>query len=265
MITPRPKKLRKKRFSLEQFAPESKWGRFLYFYLLVPFACLLFVYLLLDNMIMPIITRHGSEFALMDVTGKTQDAAADILEEAGLGMEISAQEYRSDKPAGTILSQYPAAGSKIKSGRIIKVSISSGTRDVAIPTLAGFTIRQARLNIEASGLVLGDIAWTYSDSLPESVVVFSYPAAGTTIPVGATVNLMVNRGQLQGTILMPDLVGKTLDEAKKALEDVKLKLGNVRLKKNPNFLPETVLEQSVEADTELEMGDEIDLVISTTD
>jgi beta-lactam-binding protein with PASTA domain len=265
MITPRPKKLRKKAFSLERFAPESRRGRFLYYYLLIPLAVLFVVYLLINNLVMPIIVRHGSEFPLMDITGKSQDEATSILDEAGLGIEISAQEYRSDKPEGTIMSQYPEPGVKIKSGRIIKVSISSGAKDIIIPALSGFTIRQAKLNIEAAGLILGDIAWTYSDSLPESVVVFSYPSAGANIPVGSAVNLMVNRGQLEGTVLMPDLVGKTLDEARKIIDDVKLKLGQVRYKKNPNFLPETVLEQSIEADIELETGDEIDLVVSTTD
>ena len=265
MFIPRPKKLRKKTFSLEKFAPESRRGRFLYYYLLVPVAVLFFVYLFFNNLVMPLVIRHGSEFPLMDITGKSQAEATSILDEVGLGIEISAQEFRSDKPAGTVISQYPAPGIKVKSGRTVKVSISSGAKDIIIPALAGFTIRQAKLNIEASGLILGDIAWTYSDSLPESVVVFSYPSAGANIPVGSAVNLMVNRGQLQGTILMPDLVGKTLDEARKIIDDVRLKLGQVRYKKNPNFLPETVLEQSVEADIELETGDEIDLVVSTTD
>jgi serine/threonine-protein kinase len=180
-------------------------------------------------------------------------------------MEIKSQEYHLDKPVGTIISQYPPEGTKVKSGRIVKVTISSGKKDVTIPPLAGFSVRQAKLNIEAAGLMLGDIAWTFSDSLPENVVVFSYPATGTEVTAGTEVNLMVNRGRVAGIVYMPNLVGKPLEDAKKMLEEVGLNLGLVTHVRNENYLPETVIEQSAPEATELEPGEEIDLIVSTTE
>jgi serine/threonine-protein kinase len=180
-------------------------------------------------------------------------------------MEVTSEEYHPDKPEGTILSQYPQALTKVKAGRTIKVVKSSGQKLVQIPQLAGFSVRQAKLNIEAAGLELGDIAWTFSDSLPERVVVFSYPSSGAEIPHGSRVNLMVNRGRLSGIVFMPQLVGKTYDEAEDALKKLGLKVGLVTHVRNENYLPGTVLEQSVEQATELEVGEEIDLIVSTTE
>jgi beta-lactam-binding protein with PASTA domain len=265
MPLPRPKKQRPKGFFLDRFAPDSRRGRFLYYYLSVPLACLIIIYLLFNNLIMPIVTRHGSEFALPDVVGKSEESARQILESSGLRLEVTSKEYQANKPEGTVLSQYPPAGTMVKSGRIIKVGSSIGQKLVIIPQLAGFSLRQAKLNIEATGLVMGEIAWTYSDSLPENVVVFSYPASGAEIPSGSTVNLMVNRGRLGGIVYMPNLIGKTLDDAKKMIVEVGLKLGTVTHVRDENYLPETVLEQSVEEATELEPGEEIDLKVSTTE
>nr|MBN2278602.1 PASTA domain-containing protein [candidate division Zixibacteria bacterium] len=234
-------------------------------FIIIPIAALLVLYFFFDSIFMPLVTRHGSEFELPDIIGYRKDAAEEMLTLMDLDTEVTSEEYHADKPEGTVLSQYPPAGTMVKSGRIIKVVVSSGQKLVEVPPLGGFSVRQAKLNIEAANLVLGDIAWTFSDSLPERVVVFAYPASGTMIPIGSQVNLMVNRGSLSGIVFMPKLVGHSLEEAVAILHNLGLKVGLVTHVRDENYLPETVLEQSVEEATELEQGEEIDLKVSTTE
>lgn len=250
---------------INRIFPEMTWRRTALNYVIIPFVILIVAYLFVDMLFMPWVTRHGSEFELPEVTGYEIEGAREILEMVELGIEVTSEEYHPDKPTGTVLSQYPAAGTMVKSGRIVKVVISIGQKDVVVPPLAGFSVRQAKLNIEAANLLLGDIAWTFSDSLPERVVVFSYPASGTEIPIGSPVNLMVNRGSLSGIVFMPRLVGRSLEEAVTILDDLGLKVGLVSRIRDENYLPETVLEQSFEEATELEVGEEIDLIVSTTE
>jgi beta-lactam-binding protein with PASTA domain len=64
---------------------------------------------------------------------------------------------------------------------------------------------------------------------------------------------------------MPRLIGMNLSSAKKLLEEKTLKLGLVTQRADENYLPETVLEQSEPEGTELDVGTEIDLVVSSTD
>jgi eukaryotic-like serine/threonine-protein kinase len=246
------------------FPERSFQHRFLLF-IVIPIAIMLVLYVIVDDIVMPIITRHGSEFELPTIAGYQFKDSEYLLSKLDLKVEVISEEFHPDKAEGTILSQYPAAGTMVKSGRTVKVVTSIGQKLVPIPPLAGFSVRQAKLNIEAAGMILGDIAWTFSDSLPERVVVFSYPPSGTEIPIGSMVNLMVNRGRLSGIVYMPRLVGRSYEEAESLLVELDLKMGLVTMVRNENYLPGTVLEQSVEMAIELDVGEEIDLIISTTE
>jgi len=249
----------------KDYLPVKSYRRRITSFLVVPFLILLLVFIFIDSVVMPMVTRLGSEFELPSVVGYEINGATEMLQLIDLKIDVTSEEYHADKPTGTVLSQYPAAGTMVKSGRTIKVVSSVGQKSVSVPPLAGFSVRQAKLNIEAAELSLGDVVWTFSDSLPERVVVFSYPASGTEIPIGSPVNLMVNRGSLSGIVFMPRLVGRALDEAVTILDDLGLKVGLVSEIRDENYLPQTVLEQSVEVATELEVGEEIDILVSTTE
>jgi eukaryotic-like serine/threonine-protein kinase len=253
------------RIYYDSFLPAKSRRRKVINYLIIPFFILLIVFLFFDSLLMPWITRHGNEFELPSVVGYEIAGATEMLELINLKIEVTSEEYHADKPTGTVLSQYPAASTMVKSGRIIKVVTSIGQKFIPVPPLAGFSVRQAKLNIEAAEMSLGDVVWTFSDSLPERVVVFSYPASGSEIPIGSPVNLMVNRGSLSGIVFMPRLVGRSLEEAVTILDDIGLKVGLISEVRDENYLPQTVLEQSVEVATELEVGEEIDLMVSTTE
>ena len=83
--------------------------------------------------------------------------------------------------------------------------------------------------------------------------------------LGAPVNLMVNRGRASSFTYVPHVVGLTLAEAQKRIEDKNLRVGVVTYKKDDAYLPETVLEQSDPPGAELDIHTEIDLVVSKTD
>ena len=231
----------------------------------VLFLVWLGLFLILDYLVMPKWTRHGQEFALPDVVGKPIVNAGATLTGLHLRLEVTSQEYNPAVPEGTTLSQYPLAGTMVKEDRIVKVVISLGKRDVRVPKLAGVSVRQAQLDLETTGLTLGEISWTHSDTLPEMMVVFSFPRAGEKVSMGSKVNIMVNKGRAEGVVYMPNLVGLPLEDASSQLTRLGLALGKVKRVRNQNFLPETVLEQSAPPAAELFTGDEINLVVSKTD
>lgn len=250
---------------LDKYLPLGSRKRKIVLWAGIPLLLVIFAYIAVDDIIMPRITRHGDEFTLPNLSNRTVVEASVTLDDLNLGYEVASTEYVPGVAKGLIINQFPHAGTKVKEGRTIKFVVSAGQRLIAIPALAGQSVRQAMLNLETTGLTLGEIAWAFSDTLPERVVVFSYPAAGTEIPMGSPVNLMVNRGRASSFTYVPQLVGLTLIEARKRIEDKNLRLGVVSQKKNNDYLPETVLKQSDPAGTELDMGTEIDLVVSTTD
>lgn len=244
--------------------PYGSWRRRIVLGILIPLFCAVVVWLVIDNLVMPTITRHNTEFPLPDCVGQRTIEAAFTLEELGLKHEVASQEYSPGKAQGIILAQFPVSGTKVKEGRTVKFIVSMGQKLVFIPETAGKSVRQAILDLETAGLVLGEIAWAFSDTLPERVVVFSYPAAASEIPLGSAVNLMVNHGRASTFTYMPGICGVTLDEAQKRLADKDLKVGVITYRTDENYLPETVLEQSEPEGSELDIGTEIDLVVSST-
>ncbi|HDL03747.1 MAG TPA: PASTA domain-containing protein, partial [candidate division Zixibacteria bacterium] len=140
--------------------PAGSWRRRIVHFAVYPLIALLILFFFFDDIVMPLVTRHGSEFELPDIIGYQKEDAVELLKMVDLGLEVTSEEYHPDKPPGTVLSQYPKSGIMVKSGRIIKVVTSIGQKFVKVPQLAGFSVRQAKLNIEAANLILGDVAWT---------------------------------------------------------------------------------------------------------
>ncbi len=245
--------------------PEGSFLRAVVLWGLVPIVGILILVLIVDNMVLPIITRHGTEFPVPDFVGQRLVEARMTLTDTELGFEVASEEYSPGKEKGLILAQFPIGGTKVKSGRNIKFVVSLGQKKVSIPDVAGLSVRQARLNLETAGLAMGDIAWAFSDTLPEKMVVVSYPPAGTEVTYGAPVTLMVNRGRSADFTYVPELVGLTLEVAQQRLADKQLKAGIITRRLDDQYLPETVLEQSEMEGTELEPGTEIDLLISVTE
>lgn len=230
----------------------------------LPIAIILLSIIVVDKVVMPAVTRHGEEFALPDFTDQKLFETQVALNDLHLSYMVKSQEYSPGKEEGVILQQFPIPGTMVKPGREIKFVVSLGKKLVAIPNMHGLSVRQAMLDLETEGLVLGEIAWAFSDTIPERVVVFSYPAASTEVPLGSPVNLMVNRGRASTFTYMPKVVGLPMSEAVKQLEGKSLKVGVVTYRTDENYLPETVLEQSEPEGAELDVGTEIDLVVSST-
>lgn len=248
----------------ERWFPLGSFRRKLLGWIGIPVLCCIFLFLVFDKFVMPTITRQGTEFTLNDFSGQRLIEVELQLQDLGLTSEVASKEYAPGKEAGVILHQFPVGGTKVKKGRAVKFVVSLGQKLVSVPQVAGKSVRQATLDLEATNLQLGEIAWAFSDTLPERVVVFSYPAAETEIPIGSKVNLMVNRGRSTDFTFVPSVTGLTLSVAVEKLQEKSLKVGSISRQTDNNYLPETVLSQSEPGGTEVEVGSSINLVVSTT-
>lgn len=257
-------KLRKQRTGfLANKLPYGTLQRKIVLWVIAPLLVMAVLYVVVDDIVMPTITRHGTEFTLPSYVEQRLIEARIELNDLNLRFEVASEEFSPGIPEGVILSQSPVAGTKVKTGRAIKFVVSAGQKFVSIPNLAGLSVRQALMDLETAGLELGEITWAFSDTLPEKVVVFTYPTAGREIASGSPVTLMVNKGRSADFTFVPKVVGLTLNEARTVLGSKQLRVGVVNSRIAVDLLPETVMEQSETAGTELEINTEIDLVVST--
>lgn len=234
-------------------------------YIIIPLILLWLLFMIGNKMVMPLITRHGSEFALPDVVGLTQAEAEETLGKDGLELQVTGREYSPDKPEGMILTQLPLAGMMVKEGRSIKVIISAGVKIAEVPDVFGLPIRQADLALQKAGFVIGDMHWTNVDSLPENVAIETIPSSGTVLPLGSSVSLAVNQGSRSDFVFMPALVGKPFDRARSLVDSLGLFLAEPVYVRDTLLLPNTVIEQHPTRNTQVTQGDSIWVSVSSTD
>ncbi|MGY1718226.1 Stk1 family PASTA domain-containing Ser/Thr kinase [Blastococcus sp. SYSU DS0552] len=87
---------------------------------------------------------------------------------------------------------------------------------VTVPAFAGLDQVTAEQRITEAGLAVGDVTTEASATVPEGQVVSSTPPSGARVDAETPVNLVVSAGP--DTILVPNVVGLTEDQARANLE-----------------------------------------------
>ena len=93
---------------------------------------------------------------------------------------------------------------------------SSESEQIEVPSVTGQTLDEAKAQIASAGFTVGTVTQTYSDTVDTGKVISQDPTAKTKKAKGSTINLTVSQGKQE--IEVPDLTGKTAEEAKKALQ-----------------------------------------------
>jgi len=130
---------------------------------------------------------------LPDVVGKTVAAATEALKAAGYEVQVADGVPSDAQPAGSVVSQEPAAGTRALKGAKVTLRPSAGAAAVEVPKLVGMNHKQAKDVAEKAKLQL-KIQWV---ALPETfsyIVLRQNPAAGQSVAPGTEVVVTVNRG-----------------------------------------------------------------------
>jgi len=185
------------------------------------------------------------------LVGQTETAARETLSGLGLTAEVT-PEASADVPAGNVISQDPAPQTKVDEGTAVRLNVSSGVEQVAVPDgLVGSSTSEARAALLAAGLQVGDLNSTPSTK-PENEVLSTDPASGTQVPAGTRVSLTFSSGQQT----VPNLVGKTQAEATAIITQAGWE-PVVQTEENGTVAPGTVFAQTPAADTPLDSGQRV--------
>lgn len=106
-------------------------------------------------------------------------------------------EYNEEKEVGVVLEQTPVAGESInaKSTIVLKVSKGEENQNVAVPKVTGLSEEQARNDLTAVGLVVGNVAQAESATVEKGKVITQTLSAGQEVPSGSIVNLVISSGK----------------------------------------------------------------------
>ncbi len=195
--------------------------------ILIIFGALVLLFVLFNYLIMPWYVKHASLVKVPSVVGLQFNEAKKVLENSGLDVKQGDVRYDETKPVGLVMEQNPSVDQMVKNGRRIYLTVCGGEQLVEVPKLVGRTLRDAKFSLEQRNLQIGDIVKKFSNEYTEDVVVSQILQPGSKVKKLTKVDLIVSNGQQIGDIIIPDVIGKKLDEAKKILEDKKLKVGKI--------------------------------------
>ena len=222
--------------------------------------CLL--YLLCTEAIMPIYTRHGQEIEVPDVVGLSFTEAYTILSDHNFKIIKDRDTFDSQYPPGYVVSQNPLPHSKVKKWRRIYLTVSKGERIVLMPKLIGQSERNAEILISQLSLVLRNVNYEYSPLHLKDVVIDQSIAENERLRQGTEVEIVVSLGLIPEKFIMPDVVGKLLEDARKSIEKAGLSVGRITYQTTDKLLPNTVIEQSLKPETETTQGAPVNLIVS---
>ena len=185
-----------------------------------------------------IFNRNLAEIAVPDVTNMTVVEAQKLLEEKEFKVELEEKYGDPDKyKPGTVMEQSPKAGEKRKQGSLIILTICKGAELKAVPDVTGMSLTKAEQTLEAAGFKVGNVTKRHVDGEKLSAVLSQSPNGTDKAPKGSKIDLVVNEGDKA----VPNIIGKSVDEAKGMLEQAGLKLGEIKKVTDANAKKNVVL------------------------
>ena len=203
----------------------------------------------------------SKEVEVPDFTGMTFEGAEEAAAEANLKVERGEDVYSPDQEEGKVTSQNPEEGTKVSEGKVITIYISKGKKDGVMPRIVGKDLDAARSELESYGFSIS-LVREVTSSMPKNTVTKQSIVAGTTCEKGTQIEVEVSDGKGKVMTKMPNLIGKTPDEANALLSEAGLKAGVPTFEETSETAQNLVFWQSYPYGTELEEGTEVTYKVS---
>ena len=179
-------------------------------------------------------------------------------EQAGFTVTFGPPRYDEKIPRDIVLVQEPGATERIVKGGQITLILSLGPERYTVPDVVGKTFDLAQLDLRNAKLVATRGPDKYDDNLPKGVVISVDPPVGTEVKPGSKITVTVSKGK--SPLSVPNLVGKNINEARTALQQ--LGLQPVEQYVDSDKPKDQVIGQNPPDGTGVEKGAEVKLQVS---
>ncbi|WIM67728.1 Stk1 family PASTA domain-containing Ser/Thr kinase [Corynebacterium breve] len=157
---------------------------------------------------------------LPDVAGQERNAAQQQLEDLGLQVEI-VEEPSPDVPRNNVIRMNPEAGSHLREGTTVNLTVSSGPEMTDVPDVSGKSPQEAVQILSGAGLELNsEFDEEESDTVESGLIIRQNPPAGTQLSKGSKISIVVSAGKEK--VRIPSLIGMDADAASETLSSLGL-------------------------------------------
>lgn len=194
-------------------------------------VAIFFAFIFASSIILHCYTRHDSYVEVPNFNKLTFRQSLELAEDKDLRVEVIDSVFSLDLLPGTVVEQDPKPGTKVKKNRRILLIVNAiMPQKVAFPNIEGVSLRQAVAVLESDGLMVGRISYT-PDIATHIVLSCKWKGKkirpGDMIYKGSYVDLTLgNAGSLKN-VVVPNLSGLSLREARKQLTLSYLNTGKI--------------------------------------
>lgn len=180
--------------------------------------------------LLKLITRHNRELEVPSFINMTMEEAQQVAAANHMRIEITDSVYINRMEPGAIYRQNPKEGSMVKKNRRILLTINAKlAKTVQMPSLVGYSLRQAQSELVANQLRVGNLIYRQdlaTNNVLEQHYNGSIIAPGRNIPVESRIDLVLGLNDQDTLTYIPQLRGTPYSRLKATLTENSLNLAS---------------------------------------
>ena len=200
---------------------------------------------------------NSMEIVVEDYVGSVYDDALEDELDDIFRIKVK-YEYSENIDSGKIIRQIPAAGATrkgIKGKQIADLTlyVSQGIEQIVMADYTYADKRQTQIDLKNKGLKVTVIE-EYNDIVPDDCVISTTPKAGEPVAAGSTVLVMVSKGEMVDTTVVPSFLGSNTVQAYEMLVQSDLRLGTITYRYSDGAAYGIIIDQSLAVGTSAPKG-----------
>lgn len=214
-------------------------------------------------------THHGESIAVPQLVGLNPAEAEQMLAETGIVCEVVDSVHEKNIAPGQIVEQTPVAGTSVKSGRVIYITINAKKKKtIMVKDMRNRPLREVESLLVAEDLIIEEVVRVPSE-YNDLVLDVKYQGRplepNAQIPQGSRLVLEVGSSSESGEeVVVPQLIGLTPAMAEQRILENQLVVGRIDFDETPNGNENAyfVYQQSKRAGSMTGAGSRIDIKLS---
>lgn len=205
-------------------------------------------------------TTESENVTMIAVAGMSVAEAEKSLKEMGL---LTAFTYVESEAyaKNLIISADITAGTEVKKGTTVVLTVSAGTEGREVPDIMGLSYEEAADKLAEEGFSINKTE-SYSDTVAKGNIISQSPVSGQKAPVGSVITVKVSLGEEDNKVRVPNLMGIPEDEAVAKLIEAGLTVGNTAEMHSTGYESGLVCYQSYSQGSYVEEGTAVDIKVS---
>lgn len=176
-------------------------------------------------------TLHGQTQKVPKLKGEFWHDVDGLLADGDFSAVVADSIFLKEVEGGKIIDQDPVEGYEVKQGRKIYLTVSAyAPPQISMPDLNDMSLRQATTLLETFGLEVGELTYkpdVCANCILEQLYEGKEVHAGTSIPKGSVIDLVLGQGLSNELTNVPYLIEFTADLAADLLKAKYLNVGSL--------------------------------------